>query len=143
MNIYEIQELVERVGYVDYTPKHTPPEYIIEDFDLSDLKEGAKLGPWGGNMYERTPEINERARQTNIERGISPANNGATEAARLANTGRKQSSEHVKKRTEKQQKKCYVEGVIYNSITEAAKALGVGKPAISNRIKRGHTAWLI
>jgi hypothetical protein len=114
-------------------------------FELDDysIPEDAKLGPWGGNMYERTPEINERVRRTNLERGISPVKNGATEAARLVNTGRKQSNEHVKKRTEKQQKKCCVDGVIYNSMKEAASALGVTPAAITTRVRRGYTAWLI
>ena len=114
--------------------------FVPESYEWPD---DARLGPWGGNMYERTPEINERVRRTNIERGISPMKNGATEAARLANTGRKQSNVHVKKRTEKQQKKCCVDGVIYNSMKEAASALGVTQGAITNRVRRGHTAWLI
>ena len=113
------------------------------ELDDYSIPEDATQGPWGGNMYERTPEINERVRRTNIERGISPVKNGATEAARLANTGRKQSNTHVKKRTEKQRKKCCVDGVIYNSMKEAASALGVTPGAITNRVRRGYTAWLI
>lgn len=127
MTIYEIQKLVERVGSAEkYIPTFVPQDHIVEDFDHS-IPPDAKRGKYG------------------TATSFKPGNNNskAVEAARQAVLGTKQTEDHKRKKAASRSRKVCVEGVIYNSGTEAAKALGVGRAAISNRIKRGHSAWLI
>jgi hypothetical protein len=69
-------------------------------------------------------------------------NNGATEAARLANTGRKQSTAWKKKRAAAKCRKVVINGVIYDSGKAAALALGVSRAAISGWTKDGRAIKL-
>lgn len=102
-------------------------------------------------MYDFKPDLIEnvdfipRATKWGTATSFKPGhdNSKAVAAAKKATRGVPQSEDHKSKRAKSLLKKCYVNGVIYNSVTEAATALGVGNPAISNRIKRGHSAWLI
>ena len=127
MTIYQIEELLESIGYKDYTPQHIPAEWIQARPEYDNAEFIPRENKWG------TP--------TSFEPGND--NSKAVEAARKATKGKPQSEQHKANKAKALNKKCCVNGAIYNSVTEAARALGVGKPAISNRIKRGHTAWLI
>lgn len=131
MNIYEIQTLVERLSsQKNYIPTSIPEDHIIQDINQL-LVEGVDFFPF----HEPLPSPS----------AFKPGhdNSNAVAAARKATRGSKQSKIHKQRRAAAQRKKVCVDGVIYNSITEAAESLGVGKPAISNRIKRGRTAWLM
>lgn len=126
MNIYVLEQLVAQHPYVDYTPKGNQ---LLHNFtpESYDFPTDAVRGTWGT--------------VTSFKPGHD--NSNAVEAARIKNLGSKQSQQHKSKKAAALRKKVCVDGVVYNSITEASVALGVGRPAISNRIKRGYSAWLI
>lgn len=84
-----------------------------------------------------TDEWKNKISNTNKRKNINWLTSGATEAARIVNTGRKQTQEHIKARTDRQKKPVVIEEVIYNSIKEAAKNLGVSSPLIMKWIKNG------
>jgi hypothetical protein len=75
--------------------------------------------------------------ETNKRKGINFVNNGATEAARLVNTGRKLTKEHIEKRSSKRRKPVLINNVLYASGREAAERLGVSPSAITSMIKNG------
>ena len=127
--------------------KTFPSEYLydIPDDFWDDMYEGAKLIGYAGWNRGISPseETKRLISQTNKERDINFVSSGATEAARQACLGKKQSPEHIRKRTQKQCKKVCVEGVIYNSLSEAAESLGVNITAISGRLTRGKSAYYV
>ena len=67
--------------------------------------------------------------------------NGATEAARIRNTGRKQSESHKLNRAKAKSREIEIEGVLYSSGVEAANALGVKKSTISAWAKRNGSRY--
>lgn len=84
-----------------------------------------------------TLERKAKIRATNLRKGLNFVNNGATEAARLANTGRKQSAEWKKKRTALRCRRVVIDGTTYESGRAAAKALNVCPATITQMIARG------
>lgn len=85
-------------------------------------------------------ETRKKISETNIRKNINWCSTGATEAARQYHLGRKQTEEHVKKRTGKRKRMVEVDGVVYDSLKSASEALGVNITAISGRLKRGKSA---
>jgi len=61
--------------------------------------------------------------------------NGATEAAKIRNTGKKQSDFHKKKRAKAKSREIEIEGTRYPSGVEAARALNVDTSTISSWVK--------
>ena len=96
---------------------------------LLNITDGGE-GGLGGKTYERTPETNLKMVETMANRGLNFVNNGATEAARIYNTGRKQTAEHIKKRVKGQSIPLTIEGVVYPSAKTASDALGYSASTI-------------
>jgi hypothetical protein len=91
----------------------------------------------GGDGGSRIVTLEQRAAMSkaNYESGRNWVSLGATEAARLVNTGKKQTQEHREKRLVQQRVPITLYGVTYPSQNEAAKALGVC-PASITMLKR-------
>lgn len=126
MDIYKLQLLLESMPFRDFTPKVNDDTLFFQLDDYTKPSDAVKT-TWGT--------------QTSFKPGHD--NSKAVAAARAKTLGVSQSETHKAKRAAALRKRVCVDGLEYNSITEASIALGIGKPAISNRIKRGHTAWLI
>ena len=98
----------------------------------------------GGNLYERTPErraeLSAKMKKVNAENDYWKL---GVESARQSCLGKKQSSEHVEKRMAAKRKKVRVNGVIYNSCTDASIALGITKSAVTGRLQRGKSAHYV
>ena len=72
-------------------------------------------------------------------KGISTndyVNNGATEAARLVNTGKCQTTQHKQKRAASKSRTIEIEGISYSSGKAAAESLGYSISTISTWAKR-------
>lgn len=140
--IYQLQTLIESLGSgTQFIPKDTIKTDFKIDLDLNDLNHANK---WGANFgrlnvnYQRvwTKEELDHLSKVNKERNINFVSNGATEAARIKNTGKKQSKEHITKRI--RTKQIEIDGILYNSGKEAARALGYKPATISSwAIKNG------
>lgn len=120
-------------------------DWVMPDDWFDDIYEGVTLMGYAGWNKGISPseETKRLISETNKKRGINFVSNGATEAARQACLGKKQSPEHIAQRVKAKQKKVCVEGVIYNSLTEAAESLGVHITAISGRLTRGKSAYYV
>jgi len=96
------------------------------------------------DVYEGIPADavrGKRGTQTSFKPGND--NSKAVAAARKVTLGRPQSEEHIARRARSKMRRVCVDGIIYNSGKEAAIALNISPSGISNRIKRGVSAWLI
>jgi hypothetical protein len=78
--------------------------------------------------------------ETNKKKNISFVSNGATEAARLANLGKKQTEEHIRKRISKRFRRCEVYGIEYESMKSACDALNIPKATMYKMVNRGIVA---
>ena len=67
--------------------------------------------------------------------------NGATEAAKIKNTGKSQSSSHIKKRSAAKQREIEIEGILYASGKEAAESLGFKPSTISTWVKKNGSRY--
>ena len=85
-------------------------------------------------------ETRKKISETNKIKGINWNSNGATEAARQYHLGRKQTEDHICKRTSQRCRRVEVDGVEYESLKQAAETLGVNITAISGRLVRGKSA---
>ena len=107
---------------------------------LLNIADGGQ-GGIGGNQFVRTPEYKSQISET---MKIVSADNDywkvGLEAARASCLGKEQSKEHVAKRMQNKYKKVIVNGVLYNSCTEASVSLGVSTSTISARLKSGRGA---
>lgn len=94
---------------------------------------------YGGNGAGRpvTEERKKKISETLKRRGINFVKTGATEAARAAVLGTKQSKEHKLKRAKARSRSVTIDGVTYSSGREAAKLLGVVPSTISSWVKSG------
>ena len=85
-------------------------------------------------------ETRKKISETNKTKGINWNSIGATEAARQYHLGRKQTEDHICKRTSQRCRRVEVDGVEYESLKQAAETLGVNITAISGRLVRGKSA---
>ena len=85
-------------------------------------------------------ETRKKISETNKTKGINWNSSGATEAARQYHLGRKQTEDHICKRTSQRCRRVEVDGVEYESLKQAAETLGVNITAISGRLVRGKSA---
>ena len=84
----------------------------------------SKGGDGGGQI--RSNQWRERQSATRLSHPrCKELQTKATEAARIANTGKKQTEEHIKKRIQNKQKKVIINGVHYTSLKEAAEDLSL------------------
>lgn len=94
---------------------------------------------YGGNGsgFYMTDDQRRRAVETRRRNGINPVTCGMTEAARLRNTGCKQSESHKRNKAASKMRKVEIEGVTYQSGVHAAEALGMSRGVISGMIRKG------
>lgn len=144
MNIYTLQALVEKCAsqpqpWLEY--ESIESDYVLTDHSIPEDAVYVGYKPIGDlNInYRRkwTTEELQHLSNINKERNINFVTNGATEAARLVNTGKKQSKNHVEKRAKNKCRKVIANGKIYNSGKECAKELNIAVSTVSARIKRG------
>lgn len=118
--------------------------YVLEEFHIRQQNSHAYDGhgynySYGGNGAGRpvTEERKKKISETLKRKGINFVKNGATEAARMAVLGTKQSREHKLKKARAISRKITIDGVTYSSGREAAKSLGVSPSTISSWVKSG------
>ena len=113
-------------------------EPIEFHFDINDYKH-ERVGSWGIEPYERTPErrkaLSKKMKKVNAESDYWKT---GIENAAKANTGRKLTQEHKDASARGCFKEIEIEGVTYKSGKEAAKALNVIAPTISNWVKKNN-----
>ena len=118
--------------------------HVLEEFHIRKHNSHAYDGhgynySYGGNGAGR-PVTEERKRKisdTIRRKQINFVTTGATEAARLAVLGTKQSQEHKLKKAKSISRQVTIDGVTYPSGRAAAKALNVKPSTISSWIKNG------
>jgi len=118
--------------------------HILEEFYIRQQNSHAYDGhgynySYGGNGAGRpvTEERKQKIRETNKRKGINFVSTGATDAARCAVLGSKQSAEHKAKKAKAKSRRVVINGIIYDSGRAAAKALNVATSTISLWIKTG------
>lgn len=116
--------------------------YVLEPYYIEKFRSYGKTGynmTIGGEGKRKivSEQTKEKIRKINLDRNINFVTNGATEAARIRNTGKKQSEQHRLKRIAAICKKVEVDGITYESGKAAAKALKVTTNTISHWIKSG------
>jgi hypothetical protein len=145
--IYSVSEKLDSIFNLDQS--HIPNKNFI-------VPEGESEQAWGGvpgqsNWWLKgipswnkgispSEETRKKISDTIKNKEINWTSTGATEAARQYNLGRKQSEDHITKRTSKRCRKVEVDGVVYISLKEASEALNINITAISGRLKRGKSA---
>ena len=117
---------------------HYWEEYYIRKLNTYALNGKGYNYSYGGDGagHIKTKTHRRKISETNKRLGISFVNNGATEAARIANTGKKQTRDHILKRAKAKCRSVEIEGVIYSSQKEAALKLNVSQGAISGWISK-------
>ena len=145
--IYQLIEKYSKVKLPIQSGKELPK--VETDFELYE----DRCEEWGNHYRNNSGPLNvnwkrkwsdeERQHLSNInkERNINFVSLGATEAARLVNTGKKQSVDHITKRTKNQYKEIEIEGILYKSGKEASKELGYSPGAISAWAKKNGSRY--
>ena len=87
--------------------------------------------------YRKTIEFRNKLSKTNKEKAINFVSSGATAAAAKANRGKKQSFDHISKRTAKQKKPVIIDDIYFDSQKDAAEYFDVSKSLVAKWIKNG------
>ena len=142
MTIYQIEELLESIGYKDYTPQHIPAEWIQARPEYH-LPDNAVLKGWGGNhgMYKRGSEHHLYGTQRpDVGKKISAAKQGRSYPA-CSRKGNPNWDGVQEMAAAASRKKVVVNNIIYNSCSEAAKAVGVTPGTFTYWLKKGKAEY--
>lgn len=100
-------------------------------------KKIASLNKTRDYSYRQSEDFRKKLSATNKKKGINFATNGATEAARKANSGKKQSKEHIEKRTQSNCKPLLINGMYFKSQKEVAKHYNICNATVIKWVKIG------
>jgi hypothetical protein len=105
--------------------------------NLTDGGEGTS-----GHIYPKTKSHIEKIRKTILDKKISFVSNGATEAARKSNIGRKMKPHVLMSKIERQKKKIIVNGIIFDCCQDAAQYFNVSKSTITKWTKNNKAKFI-
>jgi len=145
-----IYQLIETVSKYN-VPVASGKEFDLIEINFEEFQDRCEewgniyrnnFGPFNVNWKRKWSE-EERNHLSEVakERNINFVSHGATEAARLTNTGKKQSADHIAKRTKKRHQEIEIEGVLYKSGAEASAELGYCASAISTWAKKNGSRY--
>ena len=119
---------------------HYWEEHYIRLLDTYALNGKGYNYSYGGDGagHIKTAEHRRKISETNKRKGINWATTGASEAARIAITGKPQSAEHKLKRAASKCREIEIGGITYRSGKEAALSLGLSNGCISGWVKNNN-----